>query len=239
MKTTIPTKAVKKSNTKPKRTAKSCAKAVKKPQRTISKPSKTSLQPSKTDQEPKLNRRQQLFVHEYLVDLNATRAAIAVGYSEKSAQQIGTENLSKPSIKAAIDAEIEKRKADCGGRAERVIAELELLGFSDMGDFVEIDEGGAVRAFPITTLAAGKSRIIRKVKEKRTIKSTAEGDQILESTYEFELYDKVKPLETLARHHGLLHDKQEVDITQPITIITKDFYVDQSGEVREKQNNVN
>ena len=64
----------------------------------------------KTTSDMKLNRRQQLFVHEYLVDLNVKRAAIAAGYSEKSAHQIGVENLSKPSIKAAIDAEIEERK---------------------------------------------------------------------------------------------------------------------------------
>jgi len=233
MKTMAP-KKISKAKAKPKGRSKACAKTVKTPQTTIPKPQTTAPKPPKTDQEPKLNRRQQLFVHEYLVDLNAKRAAIAVGYSEKSAHQIGTENLTKPSIKAAIDAEIEKRKADCGGRAERVIAELELLGFSDMGDFVEIDEGGAVGAFPLDHLAEGKSRIIRKVKEKRTIKSTAEGDQILESTYEFELYDKVKPLETLARHHGLLHDKQEVEVKQPITFVTKDFYMDKDGEVKEK-----
>lgn len=233
MKATKPTKnAARKSKGR----AKSCDKTSKQLQKTSPELPKTSLELPKTSSELRLNNRQQLFVHEYLVDLNAKRAAIAVGYSEKTADTIGRENLRKPLIKAAIDAEIEKRKANCGDRAERVIAELELLGFSDMGDFVEIDEGGAVRAYPIDTLAKGKSRIIRKVKEKRTIKSTAEGDQILESTYEFELYDKVKPLETLARHHGLLHDKQEIDITQPLTIITKDFYVDQDGEVREKPN---
>jgi phage terminase small subunit len=234
MKTAAPNSS-KKSKSKPKRSAEKCVKTPKALQKTIPKPQTTTPEPQKTTQEPRLNRRQQLFVHEYLVDLNGKRAAIAVGYSEKSADCMARENLRKPLIKAAIDAEIEKRKADCGGRAERVIAELELLGFSDMGDFVEIDEGGAVRAFPLGTLAEGKSRIIRKVKEKRTIKSTAEGDQILESTYEFELYDKVKPLETLARHHGLLHDKQELDVKQPITFVTKDFYMDKdTGTVKEK-----
>ncbi|MFH1079465.1 MAG: terminase small subunit [Pseudomonadota bacterium] len=240
MKTAAPN-SNKKSKSKPKKSAKKCVKTTKAPQKTISKPQTTTPElpitaqtPLKTNPEPKLKRKQQIFVAEYLVDLDATKAAIRAGYSKKSAYAIGAENLRKPPIKAAIDAEIEKRKADCGGRAERVIAELELLGFSDMGDFVEIDEGGAVRAFPLGTLAEGKSRIIRKVKEKRTIKSTAEGDQILESTYEFELYDKVKPLETLARHHGLLHDKQELDVKQPITFVTKDFYMDKDGEVKEK-----
>ena len=99
-----------------------------------------------------------------------------------------------------------------------VIAELALIAFAGMKDFVEIDEGGAIRAFPLDTLSEGKDRVIRKVKEKRVIKSTPEGDQILDSTYEFELCDKVKSLELLARHLGLLHDKQQIDIKQPVII---------------------
>jgi len=46
--------------------------------------------------------KQQRFVEEYLVDLNATQAAIRAGYSEKTAGQVGGENLKKPEIAAAI-----------------------------------------------------------------------------------------------------------------------------------------
>lgn len=49
-----------------------------------------------------LTPKQRRFVDEYLVDLNATQAAIRAGYSAKTARQIGTENLAKPSISAAI-----------------------------------------------------------------------------------------------------------------------------------------
>ena len=56
-----------------------------------------------------LNPKQQRFVAEYLVDLNATQAAIRSGYSQKTARQIATENLSKPAIAAAIDARPAKR----------------------------------------------------------------------------------------------------------------------------------
>ena len=49
-----------------------------------------------------LTAKQQRFVEEYLVDLNATQAAIRAGYSEKTAQQTGSENLSKPVIAEAI-----------------------------------------------------------------------------------------------------------------------------------------
>ena len=55
----------------------------------------------------KLTAKQERFVEEYLVDLNATQAAIRAGYSKKTARDIGYENLTKPDIRAAI---VEKRK---------------------------------------------------------------------------------------------------------------------------------
>ena len=174
--------------------------------------------------EPKLNRRQQIFVSEYLTDFDASRAAVAAGYSKKSARAIGSENLTKPNIKAAIDAAIEERKARLDISAQAVIQELALIGFANMADFIAIDECGAIRALSLDTLAEGKSRVIKKVREKRVIrtargnKDNPDGDQILVSTYEFELCDKVKSLELLARHLGLLHDKAEVDVNVPVTV---------------------
>ena len=55
-----------------------------------------------------LTPKQQRFVEEYLIDLNATQAAIRAGYSEKTAQEIGSENLSKPMIAKAIAEAQEK-----------------------------------------------------------------------------------------------------------------------------------
>jgi len=51
-----------------------------------------------------LTPKQARFVQEYLIDLNATQAAIRAGYSERTAKQIATENLSKPIISKAIEA---------------------------------------------------------------------------------------------------------------------------------------
>lgn len=61
-----------------------------------------------------LTAKQQRFVEEYLIDLNATQAAIRAGYSEKTAYSIGQENLKKPDIAA----EIEKRQDKLGEEAE-------------------------------------------------------------------------------------------------------------------------
>ncbi len=51
---------------------------------------------------PKLSEKQRRFVAEYLIDLNATQAAIRAGYSAKTARSVGSENLTKPDIAAAI-----------------------------------------------------------------------------------------------------------------------------------------
>lgn len=56
----------------------------------------------------KLTAKQRRFVQEYLIDLNATQAAIRAGYSKNSARQVGTENLSKPSIKQAIEEKLKQ-----------------------------------------------------------------------------------------------------------------------------------
>ncbi|WP_317313223.1 terminase small subunit [Absicoccus porci] len=56
----------------------------------------------------KLTAKQRRFVQEYLIDLNATQAAIRAGYSKNSARQVGTENLSKPSIKQAIEERLKQ-----------------------------------------------------------------------------------------------------------------------------------
>ncbi len=62
----------------------------------------------------KLTDKQEMFCREYVVDWNATRAAIAAGYSEKTAYSIGNENLKKPEIKEYIE-EIQKDLAKLAG----------------------------------------------------------------------------------------------------------------------------
>ena len=59
----------------------------------------------------KLTPKQQRFVEEYLIDLNATQAAIRAGYSRRTARQIGQENLSKPVVAAAV-AEAKRERSD-------------------------------------------------------------------------------------------------------------------------------
>ncbi len=75
----------------------------------------------------KLTARQERFILEYLVDLNATQAAIRAGYSKNSARQIGQENLSKPVVAAAISAAKRERAEATRIDAEWVLREAVAL----------------------------------------------------------------------------------------------------------------
>jgi phage terminase small subunit len=57
-----------------------------------------------------LTAKQQRFVAEYLIDLNATQAAQRAGYSERTARSVGSENLTKPDIASAIQAAMKERE---------------------------------------------------------------------------------------------------------------------------------
>ena len=80
----------------------------------------------------KLTAKQSLFIKEYLVDLNATQAAIRAGYSKKTAQAISTENLSKPLISEAIKVEMDKRAGRIELTMDRVLLEYKRLALCDI-----------------------------------------------------------------------------------------------------------
>lgn len=72
----------------------------------------------------KLTPKQQLFCDEYLIDLNATQAAIRAGYSEKTAGAIGAENLQKPQIRSYIDKRMDEKKSSLIASQDEVLEYL-------------------------------------------------------------------------------------------------------------------
>lgn len=73
---------------------------------------------------PKLTPKQAAFVHEYLVDLNATQAAIRAGYKEKTARAMAAENLTKPDIQKAIQEARDAREKRSMITVEWVLAQI-------------------------------------------------------------------------------------------------------------------
>ena len=93
--------------------------------------------------QPKLTPKQALFCKEYLVDLNATQAAIRAKYSKKTAKQQGTENLAKPIIQQEIERLMQKRSEKVEITADWVLNRLVEEAEADFGDIY--DDKGALR----------------------------------------------------------------------------------------------
>lgn len=157
----------------------------------------------------KLTPKQKTFCDEYLIDLNATQAAIRAGYSPDSAKEIGCENLTKPNIRAYIDKEIANRSRRTGINQDRVIRELARIAFVNANDVINMNEA---------TLKADASEddtaTIASVKVK-TI-PTKEGEGV---EREIKLADKLKALELLGKHLGMFKDKLEIEGKVPVQIV--------------------
>ncbi len=84
-----------------------------------------------------LTPKQQRFVDEYLIDLNATQAAIRAGYSAHTANEMGAENLAKPSIAAAIAEAVDARKERTEITADKVLRHWWALATADPNELIE------------------------------------------------------------------------------------------------------
>lgn len=88
-----------------------------------------------------LSDKQQRFIAEYLIDLNATQAAIRAGYSQSTAGAIGHENLTKPEIVAAIAEAQAERSERTNITADDVLRELWAIGKADPNELIEYRRG--------------------------------------------------------------------------------------------------
>lgn len=88
-----------------------------------------------------LNPKQQRFVDEYLVDLNATQAAIRAGYSPNTAAEQGYDHLRKPQIQLAIEKARREQQERTGITADRVLREIAAVALADARELVEVKTG--------------------------------------------------------------------------------------------------
>lgn len=148
-----------------------------------------------------MTKKQKLFCDEYLIDLNATQAAIRAGYSPDTAYSIGQENLKKPEIRAHIDKAMAERSRRTGINADRILIELAKIALLNPANVVNLDEA-TVRddALP-EDLAA-----VASIKVKRFPTKDGEGIE-----REIKFYDKSKALELAGKHLGMFRNK--VDLT--------------------------
>lgn len=158
----------------------------------------------------RLTARQERFVETYLVDLNATQAAIRAGYAPKSAEVTGSQLLRNPKVAAAIDAVKQARSQRTQVTADRVVQQLARIAFGDIRKIFESTEHGVRLRCPdewpdeIVPLIAGIEVI-----------TVSRGEGMVEHVAKIRAADKLKALELLGRHLGMWNDKLTITTDLP------------------------
>lgn len=159
-----------------------------------------------------LTDKQERFCQEYLIDLNATQAAIRAGYSENSAKEIGCENLTKPNVQARVaelQADLAKRTQV---KQEEVVAELKKIGFADIRKAVrwgrnptdstsENADPNGLNMYPVSLVPS-------EVIEEDVAAAVCEVS-LNTAGVKIKMHDKLGALDKLARHLGMYTDKHE------------------------------
>lgn len=167
----------------------------------------------------RLTPRQSRFVAEYLITLNATQAALKAGYSAKTAEHCGPRLLGIVGVASAIQDSLAKRAARTEVTADRVVTELARIAFGDVG--VWFDDQGRLKPIhelPIEARAALASVDVQREKTTRTVDGTEEVT-IEDCVVKVKAWDKVRALELLAKHLGIITERREITGAQggPLT----------------------
>ena len=177
----------------------------------------------------KLTAKQAAFVEEYLIDLNATQAAIRAGYSAKTANEQGCENLTKPNISAAIAEAKDARSERTEITQDRVLQELARLGFSDLRNV--LTSGGSLlnpQDWDDDTAASISSvEVVTNSGEHGTDK---DGNKIVERTHKIKVWDKNSALEKLGKHLGMFPNKYEHSGQVTLETIHTELYGEAPGK---------
>jgi phage terminase small subunit len=139
----------------------------------------------------KLTPKQKRFIEEYMIDLNATQAAIRAGYSEKTAYSAGQRLLKQ--VEDEINTALAERSARTQVTADRVLKELAKIAYADPRAVLSWGPGG-VSLRDSSELTDDEAAIVAEVSETGRVK----------------LFDRVKALELLGRHLGLFVERREV-----------------------------
>ena len=163
----------------------------------------------------KLPAKRERFCQEYVKDLNGTQAAIRAGYKVNSANEQAAQLLAILSVKERVAQLQEKIATKCGLTAERVLREIELLAFTNMGDFLKPDENGQLRA-DFRDKTRDQMAAVHEYTVDLSGGGAGDGERKAVERVRFKLTDKVKSLELAARHLKLLTDKVELSADESV-----------------------
>jgi phage terminase small subunit len=154
----------------------------------------------------KLNPRQERFVEEYLVDLNATRAADRAGYRHPDVQ--GPRLLGHVGVATAIQARRARLSKKLEVTQERVLQELARIAFADVRDLFTWDEERSCYV-PSANLTDDQAAAVAAVEAETTRTTNADGVTETKIKLKLKTYDKKGALDSLAKHLGMFVERVE------------------------------
>lgn len=136
-----------------------------------------------------LNGKQQRFADEYLIDLNATQAAIRAGYSKKTAKEQGSRLLSNVNIKTYISERMKEKEKELIADQDEVLKYLtNVLRGKSQSEIVVVENIGDFTS---------EARLIQKAPDEK---------------------ERLKAAELLGKRYNLFSDKMKVDVAMPVVI---------------------
>lgn len=149
-----------------------------------------------------MTEKQKLFCEEYLIDLNATQAALRAGYSEKTAYSIGNENLKKPEIQEYIQKRLKEKEDALIAKQDEVLKTLTAVMRREKPETV------------VVTCKARKSHYDDNGK-----KVTDEAELPICVEIPTKVSDVNKAAEMLGKYYALFTDRTQIENDGPVVII--------------------
>lgn len=166
---------------------------------------------------PSLEPKQRRFCQEYVVDMNASAAAVRAGYSSKTAKEQGYRLLTNVLVQEEVQRLKEKAAKRAEITADMVIAELAKIGFSNIQDFVGKDNS----TVDLSKIESARAAAVSGVKVTTSTTGMGKSRQV-EKKVEFRLHDKRAALENLGKHLGVFEkDNQQKNKKVKIIVTTK------------------
>lgn len=178
-------------------------------------PGEKPEQPLIIPEELHLTEKQKRFCDEYLIDFNATRAAIAAGYSKKTAHASGRENLQKPAIQKYLNQRKKAITERNDVTLDEVVGEFVKIMRADMKNFVDITED-SVRFKPADEI---DGTLIQEISASET-----QFGETTKRDIKFKLQPKIKALDALAKYFKMYSD-------QPIN--NNNVYINGENELKD------
>ena len=171
----------------------------------------------------KLTPKQQRFVDEYLIDLNATEAAIRAGYSKKTARQVGSQNLAKLNIMAAVNEAKAKRAERTNINADWILNRLADEAEADLADLYDEVTGALkpVHQWPVIW----RQGLIAGVDVFEEFEGTGKNRIKIGETTRVKVSDRVRRLELIGKHIKVsaFEDRVQHDVSEGLAQLLQEI----------------